>query len=140
MQENRQHERFEPAIPIPGFYELNGEVLGEFRNREAFRVRNISLGGFNLVSNHAPAIGEPCPIVVHYGEASHEFDVRIVHSRILRFQAAAEGILRAGIVYATGCEILHGNEGQEALIQQIIRDDCRPPLEASAAERADGRV
>ncbi len=140
MQENRQHARYVPVTPIPGFYELSGEVLGEFRNREAFQVRNISLGGFSLVSNHAPVIGEPCPIVVHYGGARHEFDVRIVHSRILRFQAAAEGILRAGIVYATGCEILHGNRDQEALIRQIIRDDCRPSLEAAAVEKSDGRV
>jgi hypothetical protein len=45
MEDERKNERFDPAIPINGFFELTQVVTGEFRNREEFLMKNISLGG-----------------------------------------------------------------------------------------------
>ena len=59
MEQKRKYERFDPAIQINGYFELNKEVTGEFRNREEFLIKNISSKGFNLISNYPPAIGDP---------------------------------------------------------------------------------
>jgi hypothetical protein len=48
MEDERKNERFDPAIPINGFFELTQVVTGEFRNREEFLMKNISLGGLPL--------------------------------------------------------------------------------------------
>jgi hypothetical protein len=130
----RKHDRFDPSVPIFGYFELANEVTGEFRNREEFLIKNISLGGFNLISNYPPAIGNPYQIFVNYGREKHEFKVKIVHSRILRFQGKAEGILQTGVVYATGCEITEENEAQKNLVLEIIQNDCVSPVPAEAGK------
>ncbi|MEI6614148.1 MAG: hypothetical protein WCL37_04565, partial [Chrysiogenales bacterium] len=84
METIRKFDRFDPTIPIFGYFELTNEVTGEFRNREEFLIKNISVGGFNLISNYPPAIGNLYQIFVNYGQEKHEFKVKIVHSRILR--------------------------------------------------------
>ena len=101
MEATRKFERFDPAIPIIGYFELTKEVTGEFRNREEFLIKNISLGGFNLISNYPPAIGNPYQIFINYGEEKHEFKIKIVHSRILRFQDKPESVsqLRRGVFH-----------------------------------------
>jgi hypothetical protein len=134
MDVERKHERFDPAIPIFGYFELINEVTGEFRNREEFLIKNISTGGFNLISNYPPAIGNPYQIFVNYGREKHEFKVKIVHSRILRFQDKPEGVLKPGVVYSTGCEIAEENEVQKNLVLEIIKNDCGNPAPADPAQ------
>jgi hypothetical protein len=127
MEVKRKHDRFDPAIPIFGYFELTNEVTGEFRNREEFLIKNISVGGFNLISNYPPVIGNPYQIFVNYGREKHEFRVKIVHSRILCFQNQPESVLKPGVVYATGCEITYENEVQKTLVLEIIKNDCGYP-------------
>jgi hypothetical protein len=126
MEQKRKYERFDPAIQIDGYFELSKQITGEFRNREEFLIKNISLGGINLISNYAPAIGNPYQVFINYSRQKHEFMVNIIHSRILRFQDQADGIFKPGVVYSTGCEIVFENESQKNLIQEIIKNECVP--------------
>jgi len=127
METTRKFERFDPTTPIFGYFELTREVTGEFRNREEFLIKNISLGGFNLISNYPPAIGNPYQIFINYGQEKHEFQIKVVHSRILRFQEKPESVLRSGVVYSSGCEIAYENEVQKSLVLEIIKNDCNAP-------------
>jgi len=127
MEQKRKYERFDPAIQINGYFELNKEVTGEFRNREEFLIKNISSKGFNLISNYPPAIGDLYQIFINYGRQKHEFKVNILHSHILRFQDQSEGIFKTGVVYSTGCEIVFENDIQKNLIREIIKNDCSNP-------------
>jgi hypothetical protein len=128
--ETRLLERFDPTASIFGYFELTNEVTGEFRNREEFLVKNISMGGINLISNYPPAIGNSYQIFIHYGRETYEFAVTIVHSRILRFQDQPQSVLRPGVVYATGCAIAFENEAQKNLVLAIIQNDCGIPVVA----------
>jgi hypothetical protein len=134
MEVKRKHDRFDPAIPIFGYFELTNEVTGEFRNREEFLIKNISVGGFNLISNYPPAIGNPYQIFIKYALEKHEFRVQIVHSRILRFQDQSESVLKPGVVYATGCEIVYESELQKNLVLEIIKNDCGYPPPAGLGQ------
>jgi len=127
METTRKFERSDPSTPIFGYFELTREVTGEFRNREEFLIKNISLGGFNLISNYPPAIGNPYQIFINYGQEKHEFQIKVVHSRILRFQEKPESVLRSGVVYSSGCEIAYENEVQKSLVLEIIKNDCNAP-------------
>jgi hypothetical protein len=120
----REHERFNPDPPIFGYFELTGEVIGEFPNREEFQLKNISMGGLNLLSNYPPLINNVYPILIRYGGEKHPFRMTVVHSRIQRFQAKAEGIFRTGVVYSSGCRIDFENEFQKNLILGIIQNEC----------------
>ena len=120
----RQHERFDPERPIYGYCELRNEVTGEFLNREEFQVKNISMGGVNLMSNYPPLINNTYPVLIRYGGEKHPFTVKIVHSRILRFQDRPEGIFRPGVVYATGCQFQFDDDFQKKLISAIIENEC----------------
>lgn len=122
--EARMYERLDPETPIYGCIELTHEVTGEFLNREDFMLKNISLNGVNLLSNYSPLIGNIYPVLIHYGGDKHAFTLRIVHSRILRFQDRPEGIFRPGVVYATGCQFIFDNEFQKKLISVIIQNEC----------------
>jgi hypothetical protein len=128
METKRKFERLDPVIPIFGYFELINEVTGEFRNREEFLIKNISLGGFNLISNYPPTIGNSYQIFINYGQGKHEFTVKIVHSRILRFQDQPESVFKSGVVYSTGCEIADENAVQKNLVLEIIKNDCAPPI------------
>jgi hypothetical protein len=130
MEVKRKHDRFDPTSPIFGYFELTKEVTGEFRNREEFLIKNISVGGFNLISNYPPVIGNLYQIFVNYGHEKNEFKVKIVHSRILRFQNESESVLKPGVVYATGCEIADENTIQKTLVLEIIKNDCGYPSPA----------
>jgi len=134
MEVQRKFERFDPAVPIFGYFELTSEVTGEFRNREEFLIKNISVGGFNLISNYPPSIGSSYQIFVNYGLEKHEFKVKIVHSRILRFQDQPESVLRPGVVYSTGCEIAYETTLQKNLVLEIIKNDCGYPAPAVPEE------
>ena len=129
----RTFERFDPAAPIFGYFELTNEVTGEFLNREEFVIKNISMGGVNLLSNYPPLIGNSYQVLIHYGGEKHAFNIQIVHSRILRFQSQPEGIFRSGVVYATGCQISFENEFQKKLILGIILNDCGIPAVVDAS-------
>jgi hypothetical protein len=120
-------ERFDPESPIFGYFELTNEVIGEFLNREEFMIKNISMGGVNLLSNYPPVIGDSYQVLIHYGGEKHAFNVKIVHSCILRFQSQPQGIFRPGVVYATGCQIAFENDFQKNLILGIIQNDCGIP-------------
>jgi hypothetical protein len=134
MDKERQHTRFDPAVQIVGYFELTNKVTGEFQNREAFIIKNIALGGFNLISNYPPAIENKYDIFIKYGDQKHEYKVKIIHSRILRFQDQPDSVLKAGIVYSTGCEIYFETDQQKDLILEIIKNDCgNPAPEASAS-------
>ena len=134
METNRNFDRFNPTVPIFGYFELTNEVTGEFRNREEFLIKNISVGGFNLISNYPPAIGNLYQVFVNYGQEKREFKVKIVHSRILRFQDQPESVLKPGVVYATGCEINYENALQKTLVLEIIKNDCANPPPARTGQ------
>jgi hypothetical protein len=123
----RQNERFDPAAPICGYFELKNEVTGEFLNREEFLIKNISVCGANVLSNYPPQIGDSYPVLIRYGGEKHPFTVTIVHSRIHGFQKQPEGVFRSGVVYSTGCQIVFDNDFQKNLILGIIRNDCGTP-------------
>jgi len=123
----RAFERFDPDTPIFGYFELTNEVTGEFLNHEEFAIKNISMGGVNLLSNYPPFIGNSYQVLIHYGGEKHAFTIKIVHSRILRFQSQPEGIFRSGVVYATGCQISFENDFQKNLVLGIIQNDCGIP-------------
>jgi len=125
--EIRQGGRFDPEAPIYGYFELTNEVSGEFLNREEFLIKNISMGGANLLSNYPPRIGDSYQVLIHYGGEKHPFMVKIVHSRIQRFQKQPKGVFRTGVVYSTGCQIFFDNDFQKNLILGIIRNDCGIP-------------
>jgi hypothetical protein len=124
IMEVRMQERFDPQAPIIGYFELACEVTGEFLNREEFLIKNLSLGGINVLSNYAPLIGNVYPVLIRYGGEKHALTVKIVHSRILRFQSLPEGVFRPGVVYSTGCHILFENDFQKNLVQGIILNNC----------------
>jgi hypothetical protein len=134
MEVKRKHERLDPVIPVFGYFELTNEVTGEFRNREEFLIKNISLGGFNLISNYLPAIGNSYQLFINYDQGKHEFAVKIIHSRILRFQDQSESILRPGVIYSTGCEIVYENDDQKTLVLKIINNNCGNPPPAGAGQ------
>ncbi|MCX6555230.1 MAG: hypothetical protein NTZ12_09510 [Candidatus Aminicenantes bacterium] len=125
--EIRQGGRFDPEAPIYGYFELTHEVTGEFLNREEFLIKNISVGGANFLSNYPPHIGNTYPVLIHYGGDKHPFTVKIVHSRIQRFQKQPEGVFKSGVVYSTGCQIVFDNDFQKNLILGIISNDCGIP-------------
>lgn len=130
MDIERQNIRFDPEVQIVGYFELCNEVTGEFQNREEFVIKNISLGGFNLISNYPPAIENTYKIFIRYGSQKHDYTIKVIHSRILRFQGKADGVLKAGIVYSTGCMIMDETETQKDLVLTIIKNDCcYPPPE-----------
>lgn len=120
----RTHERFDPEAPIFGYFELTGEVTGEFLNREEFLVKNLSMGGINVLSNYPPLIGNVYPVLIHYGGEKHAFTVNVVQSRIQRIQKLPEGVFRPGVVYSSGCQILFENDFQKNMVQGIILNEC----------------
>jgi len=134
METRRKFERFDPTAPILGYFELTKVVTGEFRNREEFLIKNISVGGFNLISNYPPAIGDPYQVFINYGQEKHEFQIKVAHSRILRFQDLPESVLRPGVVYSSGCEITYENEVQKNLVLEIIKNDCGYPAPAGPGQ------
>lgn len=131
--EVRTAERFDPVTPIFGYFELTNVVTGEFLNREEFIIKNISMSGISVLSNYPPVIGDSYPVLIRYGGDKHSFNIKIVHSRILRFQNLPEGIFRPGVVYATGCQISFENEFQKKLVLRIIMNDCGIPAVADAS-------
>jgi len=133
MAKERQHIRFDPAVQIVGYFELTNKVTGEFQNREEFIVKSISLGGFNLISNYPPAIENKYNIFINYGNQKHEYKVKIIHSRILRFQDQPDSVLKPGIVYSTGCEIFDETDLQKDLVLEIIKNDCGYPAPEAPA-------
>jgi hypothetical protein len=133
MDKERQNIRFDPAVQIVGYFELCNEVTGEFQNHEEFIIKNISLGGFNLISNFPPAIENKYKIFIHYDNGKHDYEIKVIHSRILRFQDNADGVLKPGIVYSTGCLILDETDQQKDLVLEIIKNDCGYPAPAETA-------
>jgi|GEM_PF-513326 len=137
IDEKRLYNRFDPAIEISGFFELSTEVRGEFRNREEFIIKDISVGGFNLVSSFSPVINAEHSIVIHYRDNSHIFTIRIAFIHIQEFLVESKGILRSGPVFSIGCEIKYDNEQQREMVVDIIKNDCifpktiEPPEENS---------
>jgi hypothetical protein len=134
---DRISERFDPDAPILGHFELTNEVTGEFLNREVFLIKNISMGGFNLLSNYPPLIGNDYPIVVEYEGQRHAFAIRIIHSHVFSFLGRPEGIFREGLVYACGCQIHFENAAQKSLVLCIIQNDCGIPVVAGMASTGD---
>lgn len=133
MEKERRHIRFDPDIQIVGYFELCNEVTGQFQNREEFIIKNISLGGFNLISNFPPAIENKYKIFINYDKQKHDYQIKVIHSRILRFQDQLDGVLKPGIVYSTGCIILDETEPQKELVLEIIKNDCGYPAPATPA-------
>jgi hypothetical protein len=131
MEVKRRFERFDPLVPISGYFALASEVTGEFANREEFLLKNISVGSLNLISNFSPAVGNAYKIFINYGQGKHDFAVRIIHSLILRFQKRQESVFKAGVLYSSGCEIVYENEAQKTLVLAIIKNDCGSPPPAS---------
>jgi hypothetical protein len=132
MEEKRQFDRFDPGGDFTGYFELKNEITGQFSNREEFVIKNISVGGFNLLSNYSPNIGRDYRIFVNYDELQHEFEVKIVHSRIFRYLDKQDGFFRPGVVFSHGCQIVFENDRQKSLVLDIIKNECEPPTVNSA--------
>jgi hypothetical protein len=124
MIEQRRHERFDPVTNIVGYFELTKELTGQFRNFEEFVVKNISVSGYNLLSNYSPSIGQNYQIFINYGNKKHEFEIKIIHSRISRILEAPQSVFRSGVVYAIGCEVVIDRALQKNLAMEIIKNDC----------------
>jgi len=125
MEERRQHPRFDPDTEIPGYFEVKSEVRGHFQNRERFVIKNVSLGGFNLLSNFLPTIGLEYPIYIEYGDGQQEFRVSISQSSIISLAGIDSQYLSRDIVYSIGCEIDRLTEDQKQTVMRIISRECR---------------
>ncbi len=124
MDERRQHDRLEPETEITGCFELKSEITGEFRNYAEFVIKNISVQGFNCLSNFSPHIGRPSQALINYHEEKHDFEVKIIHSHIFKFLDRQDGIFRPGVLYSIGCEFIYGSAAQKKLIREIIKNEC----------------
>jgi hypothetical protein len=127
MIKQRRHIRFDTISDVVGYFGSAKEVTGEFPNRGSFMVKNISLGGFNLISNFQPTVGDSYQVLINYNDAKYEFVVNIIFSNILRFQMEPAGILDPGVVFSVGCEIHYHNEAQKNLIMEMIKNNCGYP-------------
>lgn len=125
MIEHRQYERSEPITNITGYFELEKVVTGEFSNCENFVVKNISIGGYNLLTNYATTIGKNYNIFVNYGRQKYEFLVKIVHSSISHIQESPPNIFRPGVIYSVGCEVVVDRAVHKNLALTIIKNDCK---------------
>ncbi len=131
MDDNRQAPRFDTTSDIVGRFEIEREVQGQFRNLEAFVIKNISVGGFCLLSNHAPTIGQVHQITIQYENKIYDFGIKVLHSSIHEFLSWGNDVMKAGIVYALGCKVVSGMETQEVLALKIIGNDCAKPQPAN---------
>lgn len=132
MFKERQHIRFDTVSEVSGYFGCINELIGGFPSNEEFIVKNISLGGFNLISNYQPAIDNDYQIFINYQEKNFAFAVKVVYARVFRFQTDADGVLKPGIVFSIGCQIHYHNEVQKNLLMDIIRNKCGyPGLERS---------
>ncbi len=126
MIEQRKDERFDPITNIVGYFELKKELTGQFQNFEEFIVKNISVSGYNLLANYSPGIGQNYNIFVNYGKKKYEFAITIIHSRISHILEAPQSVLRPGVVYTIGCEVVVDRALQKNLALAIIKNDCEP--------------
>lgn len=132
MFKEREHIRFNIVSAISGYFGCINDLTGGFPGNKEFIVKNISLGGFNLISNHQPAIGNDYQILINYLEKKFAFAVKIVYARVFRFQIDSESVLKPGIVFSIGCQTYVQNEVQKNLLMDIIRNKCGyPGLERS---------
>ncbi|MBU4268718.1 MAG: hypothetical protein KJ808_07735 [Acidobacteria bacterium] len=127
MDEKRHSLRFDTASYIAGKFEIEREVKGQFRNFQPFIIKNISIGGFNLLSNFSPAVGQCLQISIPYEKKNYNFEIMVVHSRIYKFTPKAGSVLKADIIYSLGCEVTKFNESQKILAMKIIEKDCKHP-------------
>jgi hypothetical protein len=134
MFKERAHIRFDTVDEVSGYFGCINDLTGGFADNERFMVKNISLGGFNLISNYQPAIDNDYQIFINYQEIKIAFAVKVVYTRVFRFQTDLESILKPGIVYSIGCQIQFDNDSQKNLLMDIIRNKCGyPGLEKSMA-------
>lgn len=131
--ENDISRNCEPEPAWPGHFALANEVTGEFLNQEEFRVKDIAMGGFLLLSNYSPLIGESYEVRIRYGGGSHPFRLQVVNSRLACIQGRPKGVIKAGMVYAISCRILFESEFQKKLVLTIIQNDCGLPVIAGSA-------
>jgi hypothetical protein len=133
MFKKREHLRFDTVSEVSGHFGCINELTGGFPSNEGFIVKNISLGGFNLISNYQPAIDTDYQIFVNYQEKKFAFAVKVVYAQVFRFQTDADCVLKPGIVFSIGCQIHFNNEAQKNLLMDIIRNKCGyPGLERSS--------
>jgi hypothetical protein len=126
MIEQRRDERFDPITEIVGCFKLKKEMTGRFQNFEEFIIKNISLSGYNFLSNYSPNLGQNYNIFVDYGNKKYEFAIKIVHSRVSHILESSKSVLRAGVVYSIGCEVVVDRQFQNNLPLPKIKHDCEP--------------
>jgi hypothetical protein len=132
MFKEREHIRFDTVSEVSGYFGCIKELTGGFPSNEEFMVKNISLGGFNLISNYQPVIDNDYQIFINYQKKKFAFAVKVVFANVFRFQTDSESILKPGIVFSIGCQIQFENEAQKNLLMDIIRNKCGyPGLERS---------
>ena len=124
MFKERAHIRFDTVDEVSGYFGCINDLTGGFADNERFMVKNISLGGFNLISNYQPAIDNDYQIFINYQEKKFAFAVKVVYTRVFRFQTDLESILKPGIVFSIGCQIQFENDSQKNLLMDIIRNKC----------------
>ena len=123
-REKRKHRRYNFKEDVLGFFQLQDDVSGSFKNFEKFLVHNISLGGFNLLSNYSPDIGSTYPISVEKEKGKIQFDIQVVYTRIHKMTNQKEKIFNPGTIYSIGCKIGFLDEEQKEYIIFLIRNKC----------------
>ena len=108
-------------------------MTGEFLNREEFLIKNISMGGFNLISNYPPIIGDSYRSLIRYGRRKarlHRQDHPFPHPA-LPGPAGRDFPARGGLCHRLPDPFQ--NDFQKNLILGIIQNECGIPAAAATA-------
>jgi putative PIN family toxin of toxin-antitoxin system len=123
-KEKRKHRRFNFKDDVLGYFQLKADIEGSFKNYEKFLLYNISLGGFNLLSNYSPEIGSKYLVQIEIEEKRVPFEVEIVHTQVSKMIESSETIFKPGTIYSIGCKIIFLNDEQKDNILFLIRNKC----------------
>ena len=120
MIERRKEKRTDFVIKITDYFDLLTEVKGHFKNREPFILKNVSLGGFSLISTYLPDIGPDELVYMEKEGGMIEFAVQIIHANIVQFKTDRLDVFKPGILYSIGCKIKDLSDVQKEYIKHQI--------------------
>ena len=123
-KEKRKHRRFDFKDDVLGYFQLKSDIEGSFKNYEKFLLHNISLGGFNLLSNYTPEIGSKYIVQIEIEGKRVPFEVEVIHTQVFKMIESSETILNPGTIYSIGCKIVFLDDDQKDNILFLIRNKC----------------
>ena len=121
MEDRRKNKRYDFEIKATDFFGLKTEVKGHFDNEEPFVLKNVGMGGFNIISNYLPDIGTEEVVYIKNEEKLLDFRAKIIYANIIRFTTDKEEIFKPGILYSIGCQIKNLNDDQKEYIRFLIQ-------------------